>query len=907
MGKNSRNNWRSRRENKGGQGSGSKGADTRGDAYVSIPTENEKYEKFYKESGLIPEEEWEEFWSTLKRTLPTTFRFTGSKGNALNVLKTLQEIHVPHLSGIIWEDQPVAPPTPLPWFPDNLAWQMTAGKAVIRRCAPFKKFQNFLVAETTVGNISRQEAVSMIPPLLMDIEPHHTVLDMCAAPGSKTAQLIEAIHAGEEARVEAAVAQGDTVPGGSSDSGGRPTGLVIANDADYRRSHMLIHQTKRLNSPNLIVTNHDATWFPSIRVKEENGTVEYLKFDRILADVPCTGDGTPRKNYGVWRDWTPNGAFGLHLTQVRILVRGLQMLKVGGRIVYSTCSMNPVENEAVLAAAIDRCGGVEKVNIVDVSDRLPELKRRPGVSEWRVCDKDGAWFSTWEEVENDEKSMERMSRMTREMFPTENKKSLDDPTKIPLERAIRVYPHLQDTGGFFITVLEKKQEIRAIKPEAGGRKKMAAIAKAQAEKELDEDAASENHEAAEGTEIAAGETSTPVTPAVVEESVPSEAPESPTKRKIETVDAAPPTPPAAKKTRLEGTAEAEPKGEASEPWGSKKTGQKTETKQENAPQKVGRKNGGQPIEEPFKYLSPEHSVIKQVFDFYGLSPRFPRDCFLVRNAEGIPSRAIYFTCNLAKTILTMNEGKNIKFIHCGVKAFFKQDVQEPDVCPWRIQNEGLPIIEGWIGEGRVVRAKQKSTVKGLLKELFPKVNAEGYEGDASTIAEIEEQVRNLSMGCCVLKVEKGTGEESFPDPLVLPLWKSRHSCNLMLPKDERKAMLMRLFNDEGEIIDSTNKNKHSQKKPDTSVDTEMAEAEGKGEGYGEEEPGMGEPVPMSVFEEPTSKVLEEDDVKEIVKEKEDKREVGILKEEVLQGSEEEAAEKMVTEEIVKEELGNAAV
>lgn len=48
--------------------------------YDSIPSENALYEKFYRESGLIPEEEWEEFWKALKRTLPTTFRFTGSKG-----------------------------------------------------------------------------------------------------------------------------------------------------------------------------------------------------------------------------------------------------------------------------------------------------------------------------------------------------------------------------------------------------------------------------------------------------------------------------------------------------------------------------------------------------------------------------------------------------------------------------------------------------------------------------------------------------------------------------------------------------------------------------------------------------------------------------------------------------------
>lgn len=586
---------------------------------------------------------------------------------------------------------------------------------------------------------------------------------MCAAPGSKTAQLIEAVHAEEEARSEAAVAEGDA-------GGGRPTGVVVANDADYKRAHMLIHQTKRLNSPNLVVTNHDATWFPSLRVGEGVDGVEYLKFDRVLADVPCTGDGTARKNYGVWRDWTPGGAFNLHLTQVRILVRGLQMLKVGGRIVYSTCSMNPVENEAVVAAAIDRCGGVEKVSVVDVSDRLPELKRRPGVGSWRVCDRDGKWFESFEEVEADEKSIERMSRITREMFPTEDGKDIDDPSRIPLERAIRVYPHLQDTGGFFITVLEKRKEITSIKPEKGGRKKLAAMAKAEVARKEKEDAEGED----DHLDI---DPSTPPSEPTV--------PESPTKRKLET-DSAPPTPPVPKKTRLQTEPSTDPPTDPptpslptpSEPWTSKKSPKPPTTK-------PGRKNGGQPIEEPFKFLPQTHPVLSQITTFYTLSPLFPRTCFLVRNAEAIPSRAIYFTCPLARQILTLNEGKNIKFVHCGVKAFFKQDVQEPDVCPWRIQNEGLPILEGWIGEDRVVRAVKKCTVRGLLKELFPKVRAEGEEG-GGVIGEIEGRVRGMGMGCCVLKVGGGTGEEEFEERMVLPLWKSRFSCNLMLPKDERR-------------------------------------------------------------------------------------------------------------------------
>ncbi|CUS14978.1 unnamed protein product [Tuber aestivum] len=779
-GNNSGGGDRSRRNN---QGAGQRGN------YASIPTENALYESFYKQSSLIPSEEWEDFWASLQRTLPTTFRFTGGKAHALGVLKTLKETLIPHLVGIEWEGVLVEAPRALGWFPDSLAWQLSVGKSTIRRCPPFKKFQNFLVAETTVGNISRQEAVSMIPPLVMDIQPHHVVLDMCAAPGSKTAQLIEAIHANEEAHVQAAI-QGETV---DDASGGRPAGLVIANDADYRRSHMLIHQTKRLNSPNLIVTNHDATMYPSLLVKNEDGRKEYLKFDRILADVPCSGDGTARKNYNVWRDWSPLGAIGLHLTQVRILVRGLQMLKVGGRIVYSTCSMNPIENEAVVAAAIDRCGGLEKVNILDCSDRLPELKRRPGVKGgWRVMDKDGSWFSSFEQVGEADMREARLSRIVPSMFPSEDGKSDEDGRRIPLERCMRVYPHLQDTGAFFITVLEKRAEIGAVKSEEHGRKKMAAIARSKVGTPSGGGKGGEVEGTREGAEL--------VPTAAASEQPP--APGSPSKRKL-TEAVAGTSSPLAKKPRSDLP---DPDEDDDSDGGVQLVGEEAapgipaRTKSSNPP----KKDKAPPAEEPFKYLPADHHVLENITKFYDLSPRFPKTCFMVRNAEGIPSRAIYFTGYLAKQVLTSNEGSNVKFVHCGVKAFMKQDVQEEGVCPWRIQSEGLSILEGWIGETRVVRAKKRETVRGLLKELFPKVHAEGQEGDV--IGEIEEKVRGLTMGCCVLKVEATEGE--FEDRMVFPLWKSRHSCNLMLPKDERKAMLMRLFNDESGIKDSTNKNSH---------------------------------------------------------------------------------------------------
>ena len=71
-------------------------------------------------------------------------------------------------------------------YPNEQAWQMSLDRKTIRHHETLGKLHEFLVSETESGYISRQEAVSMIPPLLLDIKPHHTVLDMCAAPGSKT-------------------------------------------------------------------------------------------------------------------------------------------------------------------------------------------------------------------------------------------------------------------------------------------------------------------------------------------------------------------------------------------------------------------------------------------------------------------------------------------------------------------------------------------------------------------------------------------------------------------------------------------------------------------------------------------------------------------------------------------------
>ncbi|KAK5998622.1 Multisite-specific tRNA:(cytosine-C(5))-methyltransferase [Cladobotryum mycophilum] len=772
------------RRNQGGGGGG--GRDRGGDGWRDYPVlkkENAKLQQFYDTLLELPDEEKELFWDAFKRELPNSFRFCGSKGHALAVKRLLRSRYIPEIVNIEHQDgRPVESPQPVPWYPDELAWWMTTPKNVVRKFPPFAAFQKFLVSETSVGNISRQEVVSMIPPMLMDLRPGMTVLDMCAAPGSKSAQLLEMLHVGEESRVRKvlrAFAKEDGLDLGEetqeeaeadleadpSDSG-RATGLLIANDADYKRGHLLVHQLKRLSSPNLLVTNHDATQFPSIKLPQTDSKSNkpvYLKFDRILADVPCSGDGTTRKNANIWKDWQPGNALGLHVTQIRILVRALQLLKVGGRVVYSTCSMNPIENESIIAAAVERCGGLENVSILDCSDQLPGLVRKPGLKTWKIMDKAGRIWNSWEEVEKYAKEEAEgviPGRVVETMF------SKPGGSDLPLERCMRVYPHHQDTGAFFITVLEKKAEF-----------------KARNENEPKQ-ATAESIDASESPVVELKqEEAIETKPEVVEESdAPmDDASVNSSKRPLEAdeVEEQP-----AKKAKTEGDSSATPTPAA---------------KPDDRPNKP-RRNG--PAEEPFKYLDPSHPIIQTIREFYSLSSRFPDNRYMVRNEMGEPAKAIYYTTALTRDILTENEGRGIKFIHGGVRMFMKQDAPSAEVCRWRIQSEGMPILQGYVGEPRVIHLRKKETLHKLLIEMFPKITDGGWEN----FAEIGERVRDIGMGCCVLRIEPDGSDPEFSERMALPLWKSIHSLNLMLPKEDRSAMLLRIFNDTSPLINISLKN-----------------------------------------------------------------------------------------------------
>ncbi|KJH51572.1 NOL1/NOP2/sun family protein [Dictyocaulus viviparus] len=309
---------------------------------------------------LFPEEEWDAFCSALRTDLPVSFRVQGCHQNRDRLIHELETRFFAPIS--MSQHSDVYEPKPLPWYPGAYQTKMT--RSEVRSHPILAQLHNFLVnmvTEAGLGHISRQEAVSMIPPLLLNPQSHHLVLDMCAAPGSKTAQLVEMMH----------------------ENTNNPSGMLVANDIDKKRCYMLIHQTlKRFHTTNCVVICEDAARMPVLKRKDD----VHLKFDRILCDVICSGDGTLRKNPEIWSKWTPHDGLGLHRVQLSIARRGISLLKVGGRMVYSTCSMNPIEDEAVVAQLLREAEGALK--LCNIHPLIPNLIGLRGISVWKVFDRD---------------------------------------------------------------------------------------------------------------------------------------------------------------------------------------------------------------------------------------------------------------------------------------------------------------------------------------------------------------------------------------------------------------------------------------------------------------------------------------------------------------------------------------
>lgn len=279
--------------------------------------------------------------------------------------------------------------TPLPHFfwtnplrttPERLARRLRADGFALRPL-PWNPGAFRIPAEQTglgrhwaylAGHFQIQEASAMVPALVLAPAPGHRVLDLCAAPGNKT--------------VQCAVAMNNR-------------GTVVGNDLVCGRLSPLRQSIDRLGLFNVTVTCHDGVNYPP-----RTGP-----FDRVLVDAPCSCEGTTRRASDASRRRQPPHLRFQH-KQVLLLSQAVRRCRVGGRILYSTCTYAPEENEAVVDAVLKRFDG----RLQTVPFEVEHLQTSEGLTRWQQA------------------------------------------TFLPeVAAARRIWPHHNDTGGFFLALLER--------------------------------------------------------------------------------------------------------------------------------------------------------------------------------------------------------------------------------------------------------------------------------------------------------------------------------------------------------------------------------------------------------------------------------------------------------------------
>jgi NOL1/NOP2/sun family putative RNA methylase len=256
---------------------------------------------------------------------------------------------------------------------------------------PFDEFPEVIIIESKLnpGEIGKtkehlmgyyyvQEISSMLPMLALQPKPGEIILDLCASPGSKTTQAAAMMN---------------------------NEGTIIANELSMGRIGILNSNLERCGVMNTIVTRKEGVALCNRFIKKSQ-----MRFDKILVDAPCSGEGTLRKSPKTFEMWNINMIKKIAGVQKQLAVAALKILKVGGEMIYSTCTLSPEEDEMIVNHLI------ENFDVEIEQIKLP-LKFRCGVCEWdgNVLNKD-------------------------------------------VEKCLRLYPQDNDTDGFFVAKIVKKSE-----------------------------------------------------------------------------------------------------------------------------------------------------------------------------------------------------------------------------------------------------------------------------------------------------------------------------------------------------------------------------------------------------------------------------------------------------------------
>jgi len=256
-----------------------------------------------------------------------------------------------------------------------------------------------------------QEPSAMSPVSYLNVKKGDKVLDLCASPGGKSTQIASML-------------------------GGE--GILVSNEIDKKRAQILSLNIERCGIKNALVTNMD----PSKMSDIFEGY-----FDKILVDAPCSGEGMFRKNDEAIKNWSPENVTMCAVRQAEILKEAVKMLALGGRLVYSTCTFAPEEDE------------LQVINLVKLGMKPCETVLYPGMARgnidniFKVYDNTGMGDLS-ELISKISGSLGEGSTSCDEFFG--EKESYADAIN---KSAIRLWPHKMSGEGHFLCAFEKDGDI----------------------------------------------------------------------------------------------------------------------------------------------------------------------------------------------------------------------------------------------------------------------------------------------------------------------------------------------------------------------------------------------------------------------------------------------------------------
>ena len=242
--------------------------------------------------------------------------------------------------------------------------------------------------EYMLREIYYQEPSASFPVECMDIQKGSLVLDMCAAPGSKTTQMLEILD---------------------------NTGLLVANEVNSKRAQVLKENVIRHGAINCVVLNSDTETIAN----ELEGF-----FDYVLVDAPCSGEGMMRKSEEAVKQWSPQLIEQCRIMQKKILEDAYRCLKKDGVLVYSTCTFNEIENEFQIKEFLETHSDAKLVEIDKDEIRNSKLIGEYGYGK-KVFPMDGGEGQFAAKIVKTDESINKVKELNDHVLPKEAKEFIE--------------------------------------------------------------------------------------------------------------------------------------------------------------------------------------------------------------------------------------------------------------------------------------------------------------------------------------------------------------------------------------------------------------------------------------------------------------------------------------------------